>query len=146
MRTNAETAAATVGADEAAIESVKLQVDYCTIRSPMTGYAGRIMIQQGNLVKANDTNSLVVVNQVLPIYTSFSVPEQNLPRTCRRYQADGEAAGDRGDRQFEPSARSRQTLSRRQQYRYHDGHDQAQGRVSERRLRRCGPVNSSMSC
>jgi multidrug efflux system membrane fusion protein len=89
VRTNAETAAATVGADEAATESVKLQVDYCTIRSPVTGYAGKIMIQQGNLVKANDTNSLVVVNQVLPIYTSFSVPEQNLP-DVRRYQADGE--------------------------------------------------------
>ena len=89
VRTNAETAAATVGADQAAIESVKLSLEYCTIRAPVTGYAGRIQIQQGNLVKANDTNPLVTINQVVPIYASFSVPEQSLA-DIRRYQADGE--------------------------------------------------------
>ena len=89
VRTNAETAAATVSADEAAIENSKLSLEYCTIRSPVTGYAGRIQIQQGNLVKANDTNSMVTINQVVPIYTSFSVPEQNIA-DVRRYQADGE--------------------------------------------------------
>ena len=89
VRTNADTAKATVAADQAAIESAKLSVDYCTIRSPITGYAGRIQIQQGNLVKANDTNPLVTINQVVPIYASFSVPEQRLAE-IRRYQADGE--------------------------------------------------------
>ena len=76
-------------ADEAAIESAKLQLEYCTIRSPITGYAGKIMIQQGNLVKANDTGPLVTINQVVPIYASFSVPEQNLS-DIRTYQAKGE--------------------------------------------------------
>ena len=89
VRTNAETAAATVGADEAAIETVRLSLDYCTIRSPITGYAGKIMIQQGNLVKANDTSPLVVLNQIVPVFVEFSVPEQRLP-DVRRYQADGE--------------------------------------------------------
>ena len=89
VRTNAETAAATVAADEAAIDNAKLSLEYCTIRSPVTGYAGRIQIQQGNLVKANDTNAMVTLNQVVPIYTSFSVPEQNVA-DVRRYQADGE--------------------------------------------------------
>lgn len=89
VRTNAETAAATVSADEAAIESAKLSVEYCTIRSPVTGYAGRIQIQQGNLVRANDTNPMVTINQVVPIYVSFSVPEQNTA-DIRKYQADGE--------------------------------------------------------
>ena len=89
VRTNAETAAATVSADEAAIENAKLSLEYCTIRAPVTGYAGRIQIQQGNLVKANDTNPLVTINQVVPIYTSFSVPEQNVA-DVRRYQAGGE--------------------------------------------------------
>ena len=89
VRTNAETAAATVAGDEAAIDNAKLSLEYCTIRSPVTGYAGRIQIQQGNLVKANDTNAMVTVNQVVPIYTSFSVPEQNVA-DIRRYQADGE--------------------------------------------------------
>lgn len=89
VRTNAETAAAQVRADEAAIQGIRLQIDYCTIRAPVTGYAGKIMIQQGNLVKANDTNALVVINQVRPIYVSFSVPEQDL-EAVRRYDADGE--------------------------------------------------------
>jgi len=89
VRTNAQTAAATVAGDEAAIESAKLSLDYCTIRSPVTGYAGRIQIQQGNLVKANDTNPLVTINQVVPIYTSFSIPEQNIA-DIRKYQANGE--------------------------------------------------------
>jgi multidrug efflux system membrane fusion protein len=89
VRTNAETAAATVAADEAASESAKLSLEYCTIRSPVTGYAGRIQIQQGNLVKANDTNPMVTVNQVVPIYVSFSIPEQNIA-DIRKYQADGE--------------------------------------------------------
>lgn len=89
VKTNVDTAAATVKADEAAIRSVRLSLDYCTIRSPLTGYAGRVMIQQGNLVKANDTNALVVINQVVPINVSFSVPESDLAEV-RQYQADGE--------------------------------------------------------
>lgn len=89
VRTNAETAAATVKADQAAIESARLSLEYCTIRAPVTGYAGRIQIQQGNLVKANDTNALVTINQIVPVYVSFSVPEQSLAE-IRKYQADGE--------------------------------------------------------
>ena len=89
IRTNSETAAAQVSADQAAIESARLQLDYCTIRSPITGYAGKIQIQEGNLVKANDTISLVVLNQVVPVNVSFSVPEQSLS-AVRKYQADGE--------------------------------------------------------
>src|SRR5215471_6646451 len=89
VRTNAETARATVAGDDAAIESARLSLEYCTIRSPVTGYAGRIQIQQGNLVKANDVNPLVTINQIVPVYTSFSVPEQNLA-DIRTYQAAGE--------------------------------------------------------
>jgi multidrug efflux system membrane fusion protein len=89
VRTNAATAAATVAADEAAIESAKLSLDYCTIRAPVTGYAGRIQIQQGNLIKANDANPLVIINQVVPIYASFSVPEQNIS-AVRKYLDAGE--------------------------------------------------------
>ena len=89
IKTNVETTAAQVRADEAAIESAKLQLGYCTIRSPITGYTGKIQIQEGNLVKANDTNPLVVINQVVPVNVSFSVPEQSLA-AVRKYQSDGE--------------------------------------------------------
>ena len=89
VRTNLDTAKATVAADAAAAESARLSLDYCTIRSPITGYAGRILVQQGNLVKANDVNPLVTINEVMPVSVSFSVPEQDLGE-IRRYQADGE--------------------------------------------------------
>lgn len=78
IRTNEETARATVQADEAAERNAKVQLDYATIASPIDGVAGRVLIQQGNMVKANDTNPLVVINQVSPIYVEFSLPEQDL--------------------------------------------------------------------
>ncbi len=89
VRTNSETAAATVAADEAGIDSARLSLEYATIRAPVTGYAGRIQIQQGNLIRANDTNPLVTINQVVPIFVTFSVPEQNIG-DIRKYQADGQ--------------------------------------------------------
>jgi multidrug efflux system membrane fusion protein len=89
VKTNLDSAAATVRADEAMVASAKLQLDYCSIRSPVTGYAGKIAIQRGNLVKANDTGPLVTINQVVPIYVSFSVPEQNLS-DVRVHQANGD--------------------------------------------------------
>ena len=89
VRTNQSTAAATVRADEATIESAKLQLSYCTIRAPVTGYVGKINIQQGNLVKANDTNPLVTINQVVPVTATFSVPEQYLAE-IRDYQGKGQ--------------------------------------------------------
>ncbi len=76
--TNTATANATVRADEAAVDSAKLQLEYCTIRAPITGYAGKIMVQEGNMVKAGDTAPLVTLNQVIPVFVTFSVPEQNV--------------------------------------------------------------------
>ncbi len=91
FRTNVDTAAATVRADEAAVENARLQTEYAVIRSPIDGRAGKVLIQQGNLVKANDTVSLVVINQVAPIYVSFAVPEQYLG-IIRKYMAAGKLA------------------------------------------------------
>ena len=85
--TNVDTADATVRADEAAVENARLQLEYATIRSPIEGRTGKIMIQLGNLVKANDTSPLVTINQVAPIYLSFAVPEQHLGE-IRRYMAE----------------------------------------------------------
>jgi multidrug efflux system membrane fusion protein len=88
IRTAAETAEAALKASLAAVETARLNLQYCTIRSPIDGYVGRIMLQLGNLVKANDTNPLVVINQVKPIYATFAVPEQRLSE-IRRHMADG---------------------------------------------------------
>ena len=86
--TAAETAEAALKASLAAVETARLNLQYCTIRSPIDGYVGRIMLQLGNLVKANDTNPLVVINQVKPIYATFAAPEQRLSE-IRRHMADG---------------------------------------------------------
>jgi multidrug efflux system membrane fusion protein len=91
FRTNVDTAAATVNASESAVENMRIQTEYAVIRSPIAGRAGKILIQQGNLVKANDTVSLVVINQIAPIYVSFAVPEQYLG-VIRKYMAGGKLA------------------------------------------------------
>ena len=77
-RTNAQTAEATSKASQAALENAKLNLEYTVIRSPVEGYVGRALLQAGNMVKANDTISLVVINQVKPVYVSFAIPEQQL--------------------------------------------------------------------
>ncbi|HEY2293942.1 MAG TPA: efflux RND transporter periplasmic adaptor subunit, partial [Thermoanaerobaculia bacterium] len=89
-RIAAETASAgaTVNADEAAVEAARLQLEYCTIRSPLSGRTGSLLVHQGNLVKANDAQPLVVINQIRPIYVSFSVPQAQLPE-IERYRSAG---------------------------------------------------------
>ena len=91
IRTTAETAEATANASRAALENARLNVEYCTIRSPLDGFVGKTLIQAGNLVRANDVNPLVVINQVRPIYVNFAVPEQDLPEV-RKYMAQGPLA------------------------------------------------------
>jgi len=86
IRTNAETATAVAKASQAALEQARLNLEYCTIRSPLDGFVGKVLLQAGNLVKANDVNPLVVINQVRPIYVNFAVPEQTLPEV-RKYMA-----------------------------------------------------------
>ena len=87
---------ATVQADRAAVERARLNLEYCTIRSPLDGRTGRLMVNVGNLVKASDDPALVVINQITPIYASFALPEQYLG-DVKKYMAAGtlkvEAAG-----------------------------------------------------
>ena len=64
-------------ADRAAVQTAQLNLSYCTIRSPIDGRTGSLLVQAGNMVQANNT-VLVTINQIAPIYVSFSVPEQYL--------------------------------------------------------------------
>ncbi|PYQ63243.1 MAG: efflux RND transporter periplasmic adaptor subunit, partial [Acidobacteria bacterium] len=68
--------------------AARLQLEYCTIRSPLSGRTGSLLVHQGNLVKANDAQPLVVINQIRPIYVSFSVPQAQLPE-IERYRSAG---------------------------------------------------------
>src|SRR4029453_1313775 len=92
LNTNMAAMQATVEADRAAVENAraasqaaqanvdnaKLQLGYTTIRAPIDGRTGNLLVQNGNILKANDDNPIVVINQVHPIYVSFAVPEQHL--------------------------------------------------------------------
>jgi multidrug efflux system membrane fusion protein len=80
-----------VHAAEANVADAQLKLDYCTIRSPIDGKTGDILIHLGNLVKANDTQALVVINQLKPIFVSFDVPEKFLPPINKR-MAQGKVA------------------------------------------------------
>lgn len=78
---------ATVTANEAAVESAKLQLSYCHIHAPIDGRIGRLLVDEGNVVKNNDT-ILAVINQVQPIYVEFGVPERSL-QSIREESAKG---------------------------------------------------------
>jgi len=86
--TNATALDATVAADRAALDNAKVQLQYATISSPISGRTGALQVHVGNLVRANDTTPLVTINQVTPIYVTFGIPEAQL-RDFKRYMAAG---------------------------------------------------------
>jgi multidrug efflux system membrane fusion protein len=87
-RAAAQSAEATVKADQAALDLAKLQLGYTTVRAPFAGIVGARLVFPGTAVKANDT-TLAVVNRVRPILVAFNVPEKYLPRlrTSRKGKA-----------------------------------------------------------
>jgi multidrug efflux system membrane fusion protein len=83
-RSSATAALATVKADEAAVENARLQLFYCTVTAPISARAGSVLVYPGNQVKGNDDKPLVVLNQVEPVYVTFSVPESSLAAIRQR--------------------------------------------------------------
>jgi membrane fusion protein, multidrug efflux system len=71
-------ALAVVHADEAAIQTAKIQLSYCSIYAPISGVTGAQLVSPGATVKAHDVPTLVVINQLEPIYVNFSVPQHYL--------------------------------------------------------------------
>lgn len=92
-----EAAAASVKVDQANVEAAKLTLGYTDIYAPIDGRAGRILVQAGNLVKANDTQALLTLNQLAPIFVNFAVPGRYVDRV-RAAQGRGvlavQATGD----------------------------------------------------
>jgi len=85
-RATAEAAQATLRAERSAVETAKLELQYATIRSPIDGRTGSLLVNEGNVVKAND-KPLLVIRQVRPIYVRFTVPEQVVSIIRARYAA-----------------------------------------------------------
>ncbi len=86
-RANSEALKATTEADEAAIETARLNLDFCRITAPVAGRTGGLLVHPGNIVKANDDKPLVVINQVEPVYVSFAIPEEDFGEVKQRSAA-----------------------------------------------------------
>jgi multidrug efflux system membrane fusion protein len=83
----ADASDATVSADEAAVQTAQINVEYCNIYSPIDGRTGTLMVKPGNLVKAADV-PILVINQLNPILVDFTLPQQYLP-DVKKYMAAG---------------------------------------------------------
>jgi multidrug efflux system membrane fusion protein len=86
-------------ADKAAIETAQLQLDWCSIQSPINGRIGLRLVDPGNIISANTTN-LVIINQFEPIAVYFTLPESELPQVLHKLATDKRLpvdAYDRGD-------------------------------------------------
>jgi multidrug efflux system membrane fusion protein len=89
IRANVSALKATIQADEAVVENARVQLGYTSIYSPISGRTGNILIDQGNMIKANDDNkSLVVIEQFQPIHVSFTAPEANLYEIMNRFNSE----------------------------------------------------------
>ncbi len=84
--TNAASQRAAVAQDTAALASAKLQLEYATITAPVSGRVGEVLIDAGNVVKANDDRTLLVINTLAPAKIRFAVPERHLPELLRQFK------------------------------------------------------------
>jgi membrane fusion protein, multidrug efflux system len=98
----AESYAATVQADSGTVANARLNLEFASIRAPISGRAGRLNVHVGDLVKAATSEPLVTINQVRPIRVGFTVPQDQIP-LIQRYRNANPAvlvrasAGDSAD-------------------------------------------------
>jgi multidrug efflux system membrane fusion protein len=92
-RASIESAKAAIQGAEAKLGDARLQLSYATIRAPISGRAGNLARKTGNLIGVNDNNPLVIINQISPVYVTFSAPEQSLS-DIRRYSTGGKLRVD----------------------------------------------------
>jgi len=84
----AEAMQATVQSDKAAVDNARLNLEYATIRSPIAGRTGRLLVRRGNVVRAN-ADALVVINQLRPILVRFPIVQHDFPALQRRAARGG---------------------------------------------------------
>lgn len=99
-RTQADSADADVAAARADLDNLKVQLSYLIIKSPIAGRTGNLAVNRGNLVKASET-AMVTINQIRPVYVTFSIPERELSRIRhylgkRKMKVEARLPGDNG--------------------------------------------------
>ncbi|HEU4661489.1 MAG TPA: efflux RND transporter periplasmic adaptor subunit [Pseudolabrys sp.] len=78
-KTQVEVYSAAVKADEGLLENLKVQLGYCKVTAPISGRISAANVKVGNFVRQADTTPMAVINQMAPVYVSFTVPQENLP-------------------------------------------------------------------
>jgi len=78
-KTSAAATEATLAGSQAAVDQARLNLQYATIRAPITGRTGSLLVREGNLVRGTASEPLVRINRLRPILVRFAVPADNLP-------------------------------------------------------------------
>jgi multidrug efflux system membrane fusion protein len=89
----------TLRVDEAAVQNARLQLSYCHIVAPIGGRLGLRLVDEGNMVHANDQNGLVVITQLQPATVIFAIPEDRVHEVVRRLHGGDELAVEAWDRE-----------------------------------------------
>jgi membrane fusion protein, multidrug efflux system len=77
----------TIKSDQAQIDNAKLQLTYSRITAPISGRIGLRLVDEGNMVQANDPNGLAVITQLQPIAVLFNIPQDDLPPVLKKIQS-----------------------------------------------------------
>lgn len=78
-RTQSEVYKAAIQADQGVLQNLKVQLSYCTIAAPISGRISAAAVKVGNFVRQADTSPMATINQMAPVYVSFTVPQNKLP-------------------------------------------------------------------
>ncbi len=132
---------ATTAADEANVQTAKLNLGYTDIRSPIDGRTGTLLLHQGNLVKANADTAMVVINQLKPVYVDFSLPEQDLRGGAPQHGGPCARGRGRDTRRYRAN-RARRAELRRQRRRSPTPVLSSSRESSITTTNSCGPDNS----
>src|SRR5471032_1805283 len=87
-KTQADVFSAAIKSDQGLLENLKVQLSYCTITSPITGRISAAAVKIGNFVRQADTAAMATINQMAPVYVSFTVPQKVLPEIRQALNAE----------------------------------------------------------
>ena len=107
--TDAQSQKAAVAQDESALASAMLQLEYATIKAPVSGRVGEIFVDTGNVVKANDERSLLTIKTLSPAKIGFAVPERYLPEIREYFGTRGMTVSASPEGDAKPPAKGKLT-------------------------------------
>ncbi len=87
-KTQSEVYQAAIKADQGLLENLKVQLSYCTVTAPITGRISAAAVKVGNFVRQADTAPMATINQMAPVYVSFTVPQKILPEIRQALAAE----------------------------------------------------------